>query len=138
MELLTLEVAQKLVNLAQEKAVKEFGRPICVSVCDPNGDLIAFGRGIGSPLRSIKISQHKAYTAVRMGVATDAFLARLQRENLEICYFCDPMFTAIPGGNPLKNKEGKMIGGVGVSALAASEDQVITEYIAGLVSAGTV
>ncbi len=29
-----------------------------------------------------------------------------------------------------------MIGGVGVSALAASEDQVITEYIAGLVGSG--
>jgi len=136
MEFLTLDVAQKLVNLAVEKGTKEFGRPICVSVCDANGDLIAFGRGIGSPLRSIKISQQKAYTAVRMGVPTDAFLARIQRDNIEICYFCDPLFTAIPGGNPLKNKDGKMIGGVGVSALAASEDQVITEYIADLISSG--
>ncbi len=69
MEFLTLDVAQKLVNLAVEKGTKDFGRPICVSVCDANGDLIAFGRGIGSPLRSIRISQQKAYTAVRMGVA---------------------------------------------------------------------
>ncbi|MDR3592003.1 MAG: heme-binding protein [Negativicutes bacterium] len=136
MEILTLDVAQKMVNLAMEKGTKEFGRPICVAVCDPNGDLIAFGRGIGAPLRSIRISQQKAYTAVRTGVSTDALLARIQRENIEISYFCDPLFTALAGGNPLKNKDGQIIGGVGVSALAASEDQVITEYIAGLVAAG--
>ncbi|MDR3565681.1 MAG: heme-binding protein [Negativicutes bacterium] len=138
MENVTLATAQKLVELGCKKATQDFSRPICIAVCDADGHAIAFGRMDGSPLRSINISQQKAYTSVRMGVSTDAFLARLKRDEIEIGYFCDPLFTALPGGNPLKNKEGKLIGGVGISGLAASEDQVITEYLAGLVSAGQI
>lgn len=135
MQSLTLELAANYLERAMNKARQEFGRPVCVAICDPSGFLIAFARMEGAPLRSIQISQSKAYTAVRMGVSTDAFLARLKKEGIEIGYFCDPLMTALPGGNLLKNAAGTLLGAIGISGLAATEDQVITEYVAELAKA---
>jgi glc operon protein GlcG len=137
METLSLERAQKLVSRAMEKAKADFQRPICVSVCDQWGFLLAFGRMVGSPIRSIQIAQRKAFTAVRMGVPTDVFFSSLQKNHFEANYF-DESFTALPGGNPLKDKAGNLLGAVGVSGLAATEDQVITEAMAALVATGEV
>ncbi|MCZ8513939.1 heme-binding protein [Paenibacillus filicis] len=131
---LTLNLARKLIELGKEKATKDFGRPISITIGDETGSMLTFDRMDGMPQRSIRISQQKAYTAARMGVSTDSLFERIQREHLEISYFCDPGLTALPGGNLLKNRSGEIIGCVGVSGLAPSEDHSITEYIAGIVS----
>jgi glc operon protein GlcG len=134
---LTFETAKYYVDRAMAKAIEDFNRPICVSVCDPLGFLIAFGRMEGAPVRSIQISQSKGYTAVRMGVSTEAVLARLRKENIEIGYFCDPLMTALPGGSVLKDAAGTVIGGVGVSGLTSTEDQTITDFVAELARTGS-
>lgn len=130
---LTLSMARKLVEIGKEKAVKDYGRPICMAVCDNAGSLVTFDRMEGSPLRSIRLCQSKAYTSARMGVSTDAFFTRLRREQLEIDYFCDRQFTALPGGNVLYDQTGQIIGSIGISGLAADDDHAITEYIVNLV-----
>jgi uncharacterized protein GlcG (DUF336 family) len=135
MEMLTLEGVQKLVAGAVTKAKADFHRPICVSVCDESGFLVAFARMEGAPLRSIEISQNKAFTAVRMGVPTDKFQARLERDHLEASYFGERM-TPLPGGNLLTDPKGKVLGAIGVSGLALNEDQSITESLAELANAG--
>ena len=127
---LTLDIARQCVDRAMGRAKQEFRRPICAAVCDPQGFLLAFARMEAAPLRSIQISQSKAYTAVRMGVSTDAVLARLKKEGIEIGYFCDPLFTALPGGSVLKDESGTIIGAIGVSGLTSAEDQLITDFIA--------
>ncbi|WP_274651142.1 GlcG/HbpS family heme-binding protein [Paenibacillus humicola] len=135
---LSLENARKIIELGKDKAARDYGRPICIAVGDEHGNLLTFDRMEGAPLRSIAISQQKAYTAIRIGIPTDAFLARLQRDKLEISYYCDPALTALPGGHPLKNKSGALIGCVGISGLAAEEDHAITEYIANFVAEGNI
>jgi glc operon protein GlcG len=132
MESISLEEAQQILARAVEKAKTDFGRPICASICDKYGFLVAFFRMDGAPVRSIEISQRKAYTAARMGVSTDAFLARLHREQIEASAFGDDHLTALPGGNLLKDGGGAVLGAVGVSGLAASEDQAITEAMGAL------
>jgi glc operon protein GlcG len=124
--MMTLTQAQNLVTRACEKATSDFKRPICVSVCDASGFPVAFARMDGAPIRSIDISRRKAFTAVRMGMPTDAFLARVQKENWQASYFGEDMLP-LPGGNPIKDASGAIIGGIGISGLAASEDQVISE-----------
>ncbi|MBP1934237.1 GlcG/HbpS family heme-binding protein [Ammoniphilus resinae] len=131
---MTLSLARKLIEIGKEKATQDFGRPICIAIGDSSGELLTFDRMEGSPVRSIQISQQKAYTAIRMGIPTDIFLRRLKEDGLEISYYCDSKLTALPGGHPLKNKSGQVIGCVGISGLAASEDHAITEYIAGLIA----
>src|SRR5690606_12677354 len=121
---------------AMNKAQADFGRPICVAVFDAAGMLLAFVRMDGAPLRSIRISQGKAYTAARMGVTTAAFLARLRKEDIEVGYFCDPELTALPGGSVLRNADGTTAGAIGVSGLTSAEDQQITDAIAEAWSSG--
>jgi glc operon protein GlcG len=130
MPLLDLERAQALAGQAMAEALKDYGRPICVAVCDDKGFLVAFARMQGAPVRSIAISQSKAYTSARMGVSTEALLARLHREQIEIGYFCDPLMTALPGGSPLTSSDGALIGAIGVSGLTSAEDQLITDFVA--------
>jgi glc operon protein GlcG len=134
---LMLEAARRLIDRAMAKAKQDFGRPVCVAVCDVQGFLVAFTRMEGAPVRSIRISQGKAYTAARMGVSTEAVLARLKKEGIEIGYFCDPELTALPGGSPLKNATGAMLGGVGVSGLTSAEDQIVTDFISASVLSGS-
>ncbi len=136
MQDLTLEHAQTLAQNAMAKATKDYGRPICVAVCDDKGFLLAFARMAGAPVRSIRISQGKAYTSARLGVTTEALLARIHREQIEVSYFCDPDLTAMPGGSPIKNTDGKLLGAIGVSGLTSAEDQTITDAMAAAVLAG--
>jgi uncharacterized protein GlcG (DUF336 family) len=134
---LTLDIARQCVDRAMARATQEFKRPICVAVCDPQGFLLAFARMEGAPVRSIQISQGKAYTAARMGVSTEAVLARLKKEGIEIGYFCDPLLTALPGGSVLKDGSGTVVGAIGVSGLTSAEDQVVTDFIANFVFTGS-
>ena len=131
--MLGLNEARNLVTKAIEKANADFKRPICVSIVDPYGFLIAFARMDGAPIRSIEISRRKAFTSVRMGVSTEAFLARIRKDNIEASWFGDEMLP-LPGGNVLKDSAGNVVGGIGISGLAASEDHVIAEEIAALVA----
>ena len=130
---LTLDFAGQLLDRAMSRAQQDFGRPVCVAICDPKGFLLTFARMQGAPVRSIQISQGKAYSAARMGMSTQAILERLKREGIEIGYFCDPLLTALPGGSVLKDGSGMAIGAVGVSGLTSAEDQIVTDAIADFV-----
>jgi uncharacterized protein GlcG (DUF336 family) len=65
-----------------------------------------------------------------MGVSTEAVLARLKKEGIEIGYFCDADLTALPGGSPLRGAEAALLGGIGVSGLTSAQDQIVTDFIA--------
>jgi uncharacterized protein GlcG (DUF336 family) len=132
MDALTLTKANDLIRIAMEKAAADYGRPICVAVCDASGFLVAFQRMEGAPLRSIAIAQGKAYSAARMQVSTDALLARLERENIPASYFCDDKITALPGGSVLKDAHGDIVGAAGISGLTSAEDQEIADHLSGL------
>ena len=127
---LSLDQAQDLLRRAMAMAMQDHGRPICAAVCDDRGFPLAFARMNGAPVRSIRISQGKAYSAARMGVSTQALLERLHREQIEVGYFCDPEVTALPGGSPLKDATGRLLGAVGVSGLSSEQDQAITDAVA--------
>jgi glc operon protein GlcG len=122
---MNIELAGRLVTEAMAKAQADYKRPMCVAVCDRYGFLVAFAAMDGAPVRSIQLSQGKAYTSARMGVDTAAFLERLHRENIPASYFCDDKLTGLAGGSVLKNAAGAMIGAVGISGLAPSEDVAI-------------
>jgi glc operon protein GlcG len=129
---LDLMTAQRLVARALDEAGR-FGRPLCVSVCDTEGFLVAFARMDGAPVRSIEISHCKAYSAARLGITTVAFHERLQSQAMPASYFCDPRLTGLPGGSVLKDSTGRIVGGAGISGLAPVEDQEIADLLATLV-----
>lgn len=129
------ELAGSLVAAATAKARADYGRPVCVAICDRYGFLIAFAAMDDAPVRSIQLSQGKAYTSARMGVDTGAFLERLHRDKIPASYFCDDKLTGLPGGCVLKGVGGGVIGAVGISGLAPDEDVVIAKSLVTLASA---
>lgn len=122
--------AQILTLKAIEKALTEFKKPICIAICDKFGFLLTFTRMENAPVRSIEISISKAYTAARMTINTDQFLATIHKDNLSPSFFCDNKLTALPGGSILKDEMGNIIGAVGVSGLKTNEDQLIANMMA--------
>ena len=127
---LNLQLAQILLARAVDRVRQEFDKPVCISVCDSHGFLVGFFRMDDAPVRSIQLAHQKAYTSTRMGLTTEAFLARLRREEIPIGYFCDPLLTALPGGAVLGDAQGRMIGAVGVSGLTPAEDQAVADELA--------
>ena len=130
------ELAGTLVAAAIAKAKTDYGRPICVAVCDRYGFLTAFATMDDAPVRSIQLSQGKAYTSARMGVDTDAFLKRLHVNNIPASYFCDDKLTGLPGGCVLKSAGGAVVGAVGISGLTPDEDLTVAKALVALASAG--
>ena len=127
---LSFECAQKMVTCAAKEAITRYQKPVCVAIYDRQGALVAFARMDNAPERSVKIAQCKAYTSARMRMDTVAFDALLREKDTPVAYYCDPQFTAIPGGCVLKDADGEVIGGVGISGLAATEDALISEIVA--------
>lgn len=132
---MTLELAQKAIDKALDLAKNELdGRPLSIAVCDKDGFLVAFAKMDGAKLLTIELTYRKAYTAARMGVPTDSFLARLQNDNLNIAYFGDPKFTAMPGGSPVYGEGKTIIGAVGVGGITVQLDKEIAERAAAAIS----
>ncbi len=116
-----------------EEAVTQahtLGRPVCVAVTDERGALLAFTRMDGAPIRSVKLSEAKAYSAARLCVSTTAFHERLARDDMPASYFADPMLTGLPGGAVIRGQGDAVIGGIGISGLAPAEDQKLAEAAA--------
>src|SRR3546814_4812374 len=86
MDNLSLHWAQALLARGSEKVRLELNKTACISVCDRYGFLVGFVRMDGAPVRSIQLAQQKAYTCTRMGSTTDAFLARLRKDDVPIGY----------------------------------------------------
>ena len=109
---LTLQQARRAVDCALDLADTRYAqRPLSVAVCDAHGELLSFAR----------MDNAKLFTSSRLGCTTLAFLQRLQNESLDISYFADPRFTALPGGVPILHN-GKCVGAVAVGGLSAQED----------------
>jgi glc operon protein GlcG len=76
----------------------------------------------GSRPRWMKVSQRKAHTACAMDRSTEMFGEEIIRRQLQISYYGDPMFTALPGGIPIVGKDGTTIGGIGVTGQTNMRD----------------
>lgn len=117
---ISMERAQGLIKAAVDEATKR-GWAMNVTVVDPNGDLIAFGRMDGAQLASISISQHKARTAARYRRPTKAFEDVLQKFGWNYILTLDDVIAS-RGGIPLV-EGGKIIGAIGCSGGTGSQDE---------------
>jgi len=103
-------------------ATEAAGHIVAVVIVDENGDEIASYRMDGCRPRFIKVSLRKAYTSAMMDRTTESFKEEIDRRQLQISYYGDPLFTALPGGIPITALEGKTIGGIGVTGLTKGRD----------------
>jgi uncharacterized protein GlcG (DUF336 family) len=119
---ITLEQAKKVIEVAQKKA-KELGFPASVAVVDSGGNLVALEKQDGAILASVGISQEKAYSAASTGYTTEQLggISQPGQSAFGLAHADKGRMTIFEGGVPLM-RDGKIIGGVGVSGGSAPQD----------------
>lgn len=124
---LTLEQAEKIISKAKKKAL-ELDTKMNISVVDAGANQVAFVRMDGAWLGSADIALKKAKTARFFDMPTGevgklsqpgASLFNIEHSNGGLITF--------PGGLPIKDKEGKIIGAIGVSGSSVDKDHAVAE-----------
>ncbi len=116
---ISLARAQGAIAAAIADAEKH-GWSLNVAVVDSGANLVAFGRMDGAQLGSIAISEHKARTAVKFRRPTKAFEEAIQKGDIRVVTLDDVIGSR--GGIPLV-EDGKLIGAIGCSGGAGSQDE---------------
>jgi len=124
---ITLEQAEKAIKFAKEKAVK-LNTLMNIAVVDTGANLVAFAHMDDAWLGSIDIAQRKARTARYFNMNTGKIgelsqpggpLFNIEHSNGGLISF--------PGGVPIKNTKGEIIGAIGVSGSTVENDHAVAE-----------
>jgi len=122
---ITLEQALAVVSAAREKA-EEQGTLMDIAVVDAGANLKAFIRMDGAFLGSIDISIKKAKTARFFNMPTGKLGELAQPgQPLYNIEFSNGGLITFPGGLPLKDKDGNIIGAIGVSGSSVEDDHEV-------------
>jgi uncharacterized protein GlcG (DUF336 family) len=125
--MMTADLARRIIAAGEARA-KEIGVPVNIAVLDAGTHLKSFSRMDGAGLGSIVVAMGKARTAALFQTTSEAVwdyckpgapAPGLDRSNGGLMTFA--------GGIPLMGRDGAMIGAVGVSGGAVSQDREIAE-----------
>ena len=116
--------ARKAIQAMLDEAMKEPDRPIAMAVVDVNGRLVAFARMDRCRLLPQSLAFKKAYTAAVMRSDTVDVAERFKSTGRSVSDFGDTNMAAVQGGVVIQRPgDGAFLGGIGVSGLAAQEDE---------------
>lgn len=124
---LTANVAERMISAAVKKSV-ELGVKMNIAVVDHGANLKAFHRMDGAWLGSIDIACKKAKTARLFDMPT-GLIGQISQPGgslYNIEHSNDGLIT-FPGGLPITNKSGDVIGAVGVSGSTVENDQIVAQ-----------
>lgn len=124
---ITLEQAYKIVKAAYDKAL-EMDVKMDIAVVDAGANLKAFVRMDGAWLGSIDIAIKKAKTARFFDMPTGE-IGKLSQPggSLYNIEHSNGGLISFPGGVPLKNSGGEVIGAIGVSGSTVEDDHAVAE-----------
>lgn len=124
---ITLEQAEKIIAAAKTKA-KEMDTLMNIAVVDRGAHLVAFARMDGAWLGSLDIAIKKAKTVKLFNINTGDIGALSQPGaslyNIELS---NGGLITFPGGVPVKNAAGEIIGAIGVSGSSVENDHAVAE-----------
>jgi uncharacterized protein GlcG (DUF336 family) len=124
---ITLAQAEKAIASAQQKATA-IDTKMNIAIVDAGANLVAFARMDGAWLGSLDISIKKAKTARYFDMNTGAIggLSQPGGPLFNIEHSNNGLIT-FPGGIPLKNAQGEIIGAIGVSGSSVENDHAVAE-----------
>ncbi|WP_432222423.1 GlcG/HbpS family heme-binding protein [Flavobacterium sp. TMP13] len=124
---ISLAQAEKLIAVAKEKAIA-IDTKMNIAVVDAGANLVAFVRMDGAWLGSLDISIKKAKTArffdMNTGVVGSLSQPGGSLYNIE---HSNGGLITFPGGVPIKNAAGDIIGAIGVSGSSVENDHTVAE-----------
>ncbi|MGH6618165.1 MAG: GlcG/HbpS family heme-binding protein [Alphaproteobacteria bacterium] len=121
-----LAQASTVVDAAIAAARKAGLNPLTVVVLDAGGHMVAVKREDRSGILRVEVATGKAYAALGMGVPTRLLRDRLgDRPNFVsgLSAASDGRFIAVPGGVLIREKDGAILGAVGISGDASDKDE---------------
>lgn len=123
----TLEDARRVIAAAEKRA-QEINQPMNIAVVDSGGNLVAHARMDNAWIGSVDISINKAFTARAFDIATKdlAQFSQSGGQFFGIHVSNHGRIMIFAGGIPLK-RDGKVVGGVGVSGGSGEQDQTVAE-----------
>jgi glc operon protein GlcG len=121
---ISLERAQAVIQAAVDEARKRNWK-MNIAVADSGGSLVAFQRMDGAMLASIQIAEHKARAAVTFRRPTKVFEDGINLMHLNYLLAFDGIIAS-RGGIPLI-EQGVIIGAIGTSGGADSQDEVVSK-----------
>ncbi len=121
----SMEEAEKALAAGKRKS-KELGTQMCIAVVDSGSVLKAFVRMDDAWLGSVDIAMKKAKTACSFGMTSGQIGALSQSGGplYGIEHSNDGLIT-FPGGVPIVNEDGVMLGAVGVSGSTVENDHEV-------------
>ena len=124
---ISFDQAAPVVQAAMKKA-GELGLKMNVAVVDAGANLKAFARMDGAWLGSIDIAIRKARTARFFDMPTGE-VGKLSQpgESLYMIEASNGGLITFPGGVPLKDADGTIVGAVGVSGSSVENDHACAE-----------
>jgi uncharacterized protein GlcG (DUF336 family) len=126
-EEIPLDTAKEVIEAAEDHA-EEIGQPMVVTVANSEGNLIGQHRMDDAWLASVSISRNKAYTAAALDMPTHALAEPSEPGNslYGLQTTDDNEIVIFGGGYPLE-KDGEVVGAVGVSGGEVSQDREVAE-----------
>lgn len=124
---MTLAQAQTALEAAKQKA-QELNLKMNIALVDAGANLVAFARMDGAWLGSVDIAIRKARTARFFDMPTgDLGQASQPGGSLYNIEHSNGGLITFPGGIPIKNSEGGIIGAIGVSGSTVENDHTVAE-----------
>ncbi|MFL0352007.1 heme-binding protein [Xanthomarina sp. GH4-25] len=124
---ITLTQAEKAITAAKQKATA-IDTKMNIAIVDAGANLVAFGRMDGAWLGSLDISIKKAKTArffdMNTGIVGELSQPGGSLYNIE---HSNNGLITFPGGIPIKNSQGDIIGAIGVSGSSVENDHAVAD-----------
>jgi uncharacterized protein GlcG (DUF336 family) len=124
---ISLEQAQAAIQAAHQKSL-DLGVKMNIAIVDAGANLVAFARMDDAWLGSLDISIKKAKTSRFFDMPTGALGQASQPGgplfNIEVS---NGGLITFPGGLPIKDGSGKVIGAIGVSGDSVENDHTVAE-----------
>ncbi len=124
---ITLEQAEAVSTVAKQKA-HEIGVPMNIAIVDGGANLKAFHRMDNAWLGSVDIAVKKAKTARFFDMESGA-IGQLSQPGgpLYQIEVSNGGLISFPGGIPIKNSNGEIVGAIGVSGGSVEQDREVAQ-----------
>ena len=122
-----IRTSRKAIVAAKQKSTA-IDTKMNIAIVDAGANLVAFGRMDGAWLGSLDISIKKAKTARYFDMNTGIIgeLSQPGQSLFNIEHSNNGLIT-FPGGVPIKNASGEIIGAIGVSGSSVENDHTVAE-----------
>lgn len=137
MTTLTLEHANKIIDVALKKGRELDLKPLTVAVLDPGGHAIALQRETGASNLRPQMAEGKARGSLNLGMGSRAIYNRALKEThfaITINALSDGNAIPLPGGALVLDGDNNIIGAVGITGDSSDNDEICV--IAGIEAIG--